>query len=62
MRQILFYHLKAGKSPVEEFLDTLSERQFEKVAFVKKTQKTPPKEIHIAEQRKKDYFKSKEES
>jgi len=30
----LFYHLESGRCPVEEFLDTLTDKQFEKVAFV----------------------------
>ena len=34
MREILFYHLESGRCPVEDFLDTLTDKQFEKVAFV----------------------------
>ena len=30
----MFYHLESGRCPVEEFLDTLTDKQFEKVAFV----------------------------
>ena len=111
MREIIFYHLENGKCPVETYLESLSNKQVEKVffvldlienidivprkffkkleatddiwevrvqhgnnifrlfgffdgkdlvvlnhAFTKKTQKTPKKEIKIAEQRKKDYF------
>jgi phage-related protein len=111
MRAINFYRFDNGKCPVEEYLETLSNKQVEKVffvlqlveslnivprkffkklestddiwevrvqlgnnifrflgfidgaeliilnhAFTKKTQKTPKKEIKIAEQRKKDYF------
>lgn len=111
MRLVNFYKTKNGKCPVEEYLDSLSNKQVEKVffvlqliesleavpqkyfkklvsiddlwevrvqlgnnifrflgffdgselvilnhAFTKKTQKTPKKEIKIAEQRKKDYF------
>jgi phage-related protein len=111
MRAINFYRFDNDKCPVEEYLDTLSNKQVEKVffvlqlvesldivprkffvklestddiwevrvqfannifrflgffdgaeliilnhAFTKKTQKTPKKEIKIAEQRKKDYF------
>jgi len=110
MRKIFFYHLENGRCPVTDFLDSLSNKQVEKVffvldlietlnivprkffkklestdlwevriqhannifrllgffdgneliilnhAFTKKTQKTPQKEIKIAEQRKKDYF------
>jgi phage-related protein len=114
MREILFYHLESGRCPVEEFLDKLTDKQFEKVAFVldlieqlniipeeylkklkgsddiweirvqygsnifrllgffeannivilnhaftKKTQKTPRREIDIAEKRKRDYLKEK---
>ena len=114
MREILFYHLESGRCPVEDFLDTLTDKQFEKVAFVldlieqlniipekylkklkgsddiwevrvqygnnifrllgffeannivilnhaftKKTQKTPAREINIAEKRKREYLKEK---
>ena len=34
MREIIFYHLESGRCPVEDFLDTLTDKQFEKVAFV----------------------------
>jgi len=43
MRKIIFYHLNNGKCPIEDYLDSLS-------------QKTPQKAIKKAEQRKKDYF------
>jgi len=111
MRKIEFYRLENGKSPVVDFLDSLTEKQVEKVffvldlietidivprkffkkleatdgiwevrvryandifrllgffnderlvilnhAFTKKTQKTPKREIEIAEKRKKEYF------
>lgn len=111
MREINFFRTGSGTCHVEEYLDTLSNKQVEKVffvlqlvesleivpkkffkklestdglwevrvqfgnnifrflgffdgaqlvilnhAFTKKTQKTPHKEIKIAEQRKKDYF------
>ena len=111
MREINFYHLENGDCPVQDYLDTLSNKQVEKVffvldlienldivpskffkkleatddiweariqygnnifrllgfldgnelvifnhAFTKKTQKTPAKEIKIAERRKKEYF------
>ena len=111
MREIHFYRTNAGNCPVEEFLDSLSGQQAQKVAWVlqlieeldsvpkqyfkklvgtddlwevrvlfggnifrllgfldgknlvvlnhgfqKKTQKTPSKEIKIAENRKKDYL------
>ena len=111
MREILFYRSRSGKCPVEEYLETLSNKQIEKVffvlemietldviprkflvklmstneiwevkvqygnnifrllgfldgedlivlthAFTKKTQKTPKKEIKIAEQRKTDFL------
>jgi phage-related protein len=114
MREIILYCFESGKCPVEEFFDSLTQKQFEKTAFVldlieqsdiipheyfkklkgtdeiwevrirygnnifrllgffdtnnfiilnhaftKKSQKTPKKEIEIAEQRKKDYFKQK---
>jgi phage-related protein len=112
MREISFYHLESGRCPVVEFLDTLTDKQFEKVSFVldlieqldfipqeyfkklkgsddiwevrvqygnnifrllgffeahnivilnhaftKKTQKTPAREINIAEKRKREYLK-----
>ena len=115
MREIKFYKLKTGKSPVEEFFDSLTNKQFEKIAFVldlieqidivprkffkklkgtddiwevrvqhgnnifrilgffdgnnllilnhvfvKKAQKTPNKEIAVAEERKRNYFKQKD--
>lgn len=111
MREIIFYKTDGGKCPVEEYLDTLSNKQVEKIffvldlvenipivprnyfkklestddiwevrvqlgnnifrllgffdgselvilnhAFTKKTQKTPKKEIKMAESRKIDYF------
>jgi phage-related protein len=111
MREIQFYRTFSGSCPVEEFFDTLSDKQVEKVlwvlriirdidsvpreylkklintdaiweikvkfggnifrilgffcknkiiiltnGFMKKTQKTPPKEIKIAQDRKKDYL------
>ena len=114
MREIIFYRTQNDKCPVEEFLNSLSNKQVEKVffvldlvenlnivprrffkklestnhiwevriqyggnifrllgffdgaelvvlnhAFTKKTQKTPKKEIKIAEQRKKDYLTSR---
>ena len=34
MREIVFYRLPSGKSPVEEFLDSLSSKQAQKVAWV----------------------------
>src|SRR6056297_3249869 len=111
MQRILFYRFENGKCPVEDYLESLTNKQVEKVFFVldvieqleiipkkffkklqstdeiwevrvqhgnnifrllgflddndfvmlnhgftKKSQKTPKKEIKIAEQRKKDYF------
>ena len=111
MREIHFYRTESDVCPVEEFLDSLSSKQAQKVAWVlqlieeidivpvkyfkklvntddiwevriqvgnnifrilgfldddrlvvlnhafqKKTQKTPKKEIKIAEERKKDYL------
>jgi len=115
MRTITFYRFETGKSPVEMFFDSLTNKQFEKIAFVldlieqmdivprqyfkklkgtdgiwevraqqgndtfrilgffdgkelvvlnhafaKKTQKTPKKEIALAEKRKRDYLGRKE--
>ncbi len=34
MYEIIFYRSVSGKCPVEDFLDTLTDKQFEKVAFV----------------------------
>ena len=34
MRKIKFYRLETGKSPVEEYFDSLTNKQFEKIAFV----------------------------
>lgn len=114
MREIFFYRTASGRSPVEEFLDSLDSKQAQKAAWVlqlveeldrvpvqyfkklvstddiwevrvrmgnnifrflgfldgskrlvlnhafqKKTQKTPSKEIRIAENRKRDYFARK---
>lgn len=111
MREIIFYRTSSGKCPVEEFLDSLSAKQAQKVTwvvalvesldivpkqyfkklestdgiweiradigkdsfrllgflhegnlviltngFAKKSQKTPAMEIHLAEQRKKEYL------
>lgn len=33
MREIIFYHLQSGRCPVEEFLDSLSGKQAQKVAW-----------------------------
>jgi len=110
VREIIFYRTESGKSPVEDFIDSLSGNQAQKVAwvlrlieeldsipvqyfkklvgtddiwevrvqmggdtirllgflygsrfvvltngFAKKTRKTPPKEIALAEQRKREY-------
>ena len=112
MRQIIFYRTDAGHAPIEEFLDSLTGKQAQKVVwvlhliedldivpsqhfkklidtdelwevrvqfggnalrllgffadktvliltngFTKKTQKTPPQEITLAEQRRRDYLK-----
>ena len=117
MREIRFYRTESGACPVEEFLDSLSGKQAQKVTWVlqliedmevipvqyfkklvntddlwevrvqagnnifrllgfldgkqlvvlnhgfqKKTQKTPKKEIQLAEARKKDYLKRRYES
>jgi phage-related protein len=114
MREIYFYRTASGYSPIEEFLDSLTGKQAQKVvwvlqlieereniptqyfkklvntdniwevrvqisgnifrflgffedecliilthAFQKKTQKTPQKEIKIAENRKQDYLNRK---
>ena len=114
MRTIKFYKLKSGRSPVEDFFDSLTNKQFEKISFVldlieeidivpskyfkklkgtddlweirvqqgnnifrilcffdgknlvilnhafaKKSQKTPQKDIALAEKRKHDYFTKK---
>ena len=111
MREVIFYKTTVGKSPVKEFLDSLTGKQAQKVAwvlrlieeidkvpaqyfkklsgtediweirvqmggdlvrllgffygahfvvltngFAKKTRKTPPKEIALAEQRKREFL------
>ena len=110
MRKVIYYKTESGESPVDNFLRSLSPKQFEKVVwvlaivrempqvsrqyfkklvgtddiwevridsgsdtfrilgflekgnfviltngFAKKTEKTPPNEIRLAEQRKKDH-------
>jgi phage-related protein len=114
MNEIIFYRTVSGKSPVEEFFDSLTDKQLQKVAwvlriirdleyipieyfkklngteeiwevriqsgsnsfrilgffdgskfivltngFAKKTQKTPIKEIKVAESRRKEYLERK---
>ena len=114
MREIIIYRTLTGKCPVEEFLDSLNDKQVLKVlwilrlvkelkivpkqyfkkltntdniweikvstgdnsyrilgffdgsrfvvltnAFIKKSQKTPKKEIKLAQQRKRDYLERK---
>ena len=34
MRKIIFYRLENGKCPVEEFFNSLTNKQFEKISFV----------------------------
>jgi phage-related protein len=34
MRKIKFYRLETGKCPVEEYFDSLTNKQFEKITFV----------------------------
>jgi len=36
MKEIIFYKAESGKSPVEDFLDTLDDKQSKKVAWVLK--------------------------
>ncbi len=117
MKKINFYKTEKGFSPVEKFLDSLDDKQVQKIlwvlkliqeldkipiqyfkklvntdniwevritisgnifrilcffeekeliiltnSFQKKTQKTPRKEIKIAEQRKKDYLERKQKN
>jgi len=65
IRKIIFYKTAQGKSPIVEFLDSLSDKQVEKIlvvltnAFIKKKKKIPKKEISLAQKRMKDYFKRK---
>jgi len=57
MRKVKFYKFETGKSPVEEYFDSLSNKQFEKIAFVLDIikqldivpRKIPQKEIATAE-------------
>ena len=115
MREVNFYKSRSGKSPIIDFLDSLSGKQAQKITwvleiieeshivpkqyfkklvntddiwevrvisasnifrllgffdgnnlviltngFAKKTQKTPRKEIRLAEKRKKDYLERKQ--
>lgn len=50
MREIIFYRTSSGKCPVEEFLDTLNDKQVEKVLWVLRL----IKELEIIP---KEYFK-----
>lgn len=34
MRKVIFYHLNNGRGPVNEFLDSLTNKQVEKIFFV----------------------------
>jgi len=34
MKNSIFYRLKSGKCPVEDFFDSLTDKQFEKISFV----------------------------
>ena len=34
MKEVIFYKLKSGKSPIEEFLDSLSSKEAQKVIWV----------------------------
>ena len=34
MRKIKFYRLETGKCPIEKYLDSLTNKQFEKISFV----------------------------
>ena len=34
MRKIKFYRLEKGKCPIEEYFDSLTNKQFEKISFV----------------------------
>jgi K+ transporter len=34
MRKIIFYRLNNGKCPIEDYLDSLSQKQVEKIFFV----------------------------
>jgi hypothetical protein len=54
MKTISFYHTTSGKCPVRKHLDTLTDVQATKVAWVLK--KTPKQEIKLAESRKKEYL------
>jgi hypothetical protein len=53
MPKIKFYKTQNGKSPVEEFLDSLNDRQVRKVAWVLRS------EIALAEKRKTDFLRRK---
>jgi phage-related protein len=55
VKEIQFYRTESGRCPVEEFLEGESLVVLNH-AFQKKIQKTPKKEIAIAEARKKDHL------
>jgi phage-related protein len=42
MREIVFFKTRAGKSPVEDYLDTLSEKEVQKVLWVLRLVKELP--------------------
>ncbi|MFQ5674450.1 MAG: type II toxin-antitoxin system RelE/ParE family toxin, partial [bacterium] len=55
MREILFYRTQSGRSPVEEFLDSISNKKVEKVLWVLRI-------IKEIEQVPKQYFKKLQSS
>ena len=51
MKEILFYKMPSGKSPIDDFLDSLSSKEAKKVVG---------SEIDLAQQRRKDYLSRKD--
>jgi len=47
MKEIVFYKTASGKSPIEDFLDSLASKE---------AQKVPKSEIALAQQRKNEYL------
>ena len=54
-------HIKLFRSYFKDFYVEQTQTVRDKINFVQKSQKTPPKEIKKAEVIKKEYFKSKED-
>jgi Txe/YoeB family toxin of Txe-Axe toxin-antitoxin module len=59
--EIEFYETTSGEQPAKEFLLSLDKKMRAKMTgMIKKTQKTPPKEIEKAKKYRADYLSRKE--